>query len=102
MYTMHAYSAVIINECIHLYLPISSGRHHYEQALKVRQLIYDDFKSLFQDKVDVLLTPVSLGPPPMQKVVEDMGPVESSVHDTFTVPVNLAGIIKNFHRKRVM
>ena len=41
--------------------------------------------------MDVLLTPVSLGPPPSHRAMEDLGPVESSVHDTFTVPVNLAG-----------
>ena len=69
-----------------------SGRHHYEQALKVRQLIYDDFQTLFDsDGVDVLLTPASLGPPPSNRVMEDLGPVESSVHDAFTMPVNLAG-----------
>ena len=74
----------------------ASGRHHYEKALRVRQMIHNDFKSVFSDNsadsADVLLTPVTLSSAPCQRSMKNMGPVESSIYDTYTVPVNLSGI----------
>lgn len=75
---------------------IFSGRHHYEKALQIRRLIYNDFKTLFDkdDKrsVDIILTPISLGPAPSRYVMEELGPIASCIHDTYTVPVNLVGM----------
>ena len=72
-----------------------SGRHHYDKALQVRQLIHSDFKSVFSSEnsksVDVLLTPVTLGSAPYHSAMRKMGPVNSSIYDTYTVPVNLSG-----------
>ena len=64
----------------------------------MRRMIYDDFKSVLCDKsfpgsTDVLLTPVTLGSAPCQSTMRNMGPVESSVYDTYTAPVNLSGIV---------
>ena len=81
-------------------LSFPSGRQYYEQALRVRQLITDDFQKVFSTSslsstcspsVDVILTPVSLGPAPLRSEMEKLGPVESSVYDTFSAPVNLSG-----------
>ncbi len=60
-------------------------------------MIHSDFESVFQEdtqtSVDVLLTPVTLSSAPYQSTMRDMGPVESSIYDTYTVPVNLSGIV---------
>lgn len=37
---------------------------YYEQALKIRRLIADEFFRAFQSKVDVILAPVTSGDPP--------------------------------------
>lgn len=74
-----------------------SGRHHYEQALKVRRLILNDFQSLFdnnnENTINVLLMPVSLGAAPTSEYMRELGPVESCVYDSFTVPANLTGTV---------
>lgn len=43
------------------------------------------------DPVDVLITPVSLGAPPTRNSMEELGPVEAYILNTFLSPVNLAG-----------
>ena len=71
-------------------------REHYdeyfEQALKVRRLITEDFKSSFE-KVDLLLTPVTLTDAPSFKEFSSSdNRTQTAKNDYCTQPVNLAGI----------
>ena len=71
---------------------LSSGYYdsYYNQALKVRRLIKDDFINAFND-VDIILTPTS--PSPAFKIGEKTkDPVNMYLSDIFTVPMSLAGI----------
>ena len=71
---------------------LSSGYYdsYYNQALKVRRLIRNDFTNAFKE-VDVLLTPTS--PSPAFKIGEkNKNPVNMYLSDIFTVPMSLAGI----------
>ena len=70
------------------------GRDYYQQAVRLRRLIHSDFQRAFlpPQGVDIILTPVSLGPAPTRKHAEQLGPVRSSVYDWYTVPVSLAGV----------
>lgn len=71
---------------------LSSGYYdqYYNRACKVRQLIREDFKKVFE-KVDALIAPVSPTIPwKFGEKVED--PVSMYLSDVFTVTANLAGI----------
>ena len=71
---------------------LSSGYYdsYYNQALKVRRLIKNDFINAFND-VDIILTPTS--PSPAFKIGEKTkDPVNMYLSDIFTVPMSLAGI----------
>ena len=71
---------------------LSSGYYdsYYNQALKVRRLIKDEFIKAFND-VDIILTPTS--PSPAFKIGEKTkDPVNMYLSDVFTVPMSLAGI----------
>lgn len=71
---------------------LSSGYYdsYYNQALKVRRLIKNDFVKAFND-VDIILTPTS--PSPAFKIGEKTkDPVNMYLSDIFTVPMSLAGI----------
>ena len=57
----------------------------------MRRLIYEDFKAAFDGKVDILLSPTTIGPAPPRGKFLSLGPVESNVYDTFTTPVSLSG-----------
>lgn len=82
-----------------------SGRHHYEKALRTRRLIYNDFQSVFvgpsssDPLANVILTPVTLGSAPRQSQMREMGPVQSSVYDSYIAPVNLAGMCTSVYKK---
>lgn len=58
----------------------SSAEHHdfYMNALKVRRLIAHDYSEAFK-KVDVLLTPVSIGDPPLIENVNGGNRTSSSL-----------------------
>jgi aspartyl-tRNA(Asn)/glutamyl-tRNA(Gln) amidotransferase subunit A len=63
---------------------------YYNQALKVRRLIHNDFDSAFQ-QVDVLIGPTS--PTPAFKLGERMAdPLTMYLSDIYTITANLAGI----------
>ena len=71
-------------------------REHYseyfEQALKVRRLITEDFKTSFA-QVDLLLTPVTLSDAPRFKQFSSSdNRTQTAKNDYCTQPVNLAGL----------
>ncbi len=71
---------------------LSAGYYdaYYKQAQKVRTLIQQDFKEVF-NQVDVLITPVA--PHPAFKLGEKMSdPLSMYLEDVFTVPINVAGV----------
>jgi aspartyl-tRNA(Asn)/glutamyl-tRNA(Gln) amidotransferase subunit A len=73
---------------------LSSGYYdaYYLKASKVRNLIRQDFLSVFdKEKVDVILGPTS--PTPAFRIGERIeNPLEMYLSDVFTIPANLAGI----------
>jgi aspartyl-tRNA(Asn)/glutamyl-tRNA(Gln) amidotransferase subunit A len=73
---------------------LSSGYYdaYYLKASKVRNLIRQDFLSVFdKEKVDVILGPTS--PTPAFRLGERIeNPLEMYLSDVFTIPANLAGI----------
>lgn len=71
---------------------LSSGYYdaYYAKAQKVRRLIADDFKKVFEE-VDVLLAPAT--PTRAFKIGEKTeDPLSMYLSDIFTIPANLAGI----------
>ncbi|TVR64392.1 MAG: Asp-tRNA(Asn)/Glu-tRNA(Gln) amidotransferase subunit GatA [Gemmatimonadales bacterium] len=72
---------------------LSAGYHdqYYGRAQRVRALIARDFRRVWADGVDVLLTPTSPTPAfPLGERSDD--PVSMYLSDIFTVTANLAGI----------
>lgn len=70
---------------------------YFEKALRVRRLISDDFRNVFDDdereKVDVLLTPTTLTDAPIyQDFVKSTNRDQCAVQDFCTQPANMAGI----------
>jgi len=71
---------------------LSSGYYdaYYLKALKVRNLIRDDFKKAFE-KCDCIMTPVS--PTTAFKIGEKMDdPLKMYLSDVYTISANLAGV----------
>ena len=71
---------------------LSTGYYdaYYGKALKVRDLIQDDFERAFKN-VDVIVMPTT--PSPAFKIGEKINdPVQMYLSDIFTVPANIAGI----------
>ncbi len=71
---------------------LSAGYYdaYYLKATKIRTLIKKDFEKAFKT-VDVIIAPVS--PTPPFKIGEKANdPLQMYLADTFTVPVNLAGV----------
>lgn len=71
---------------------LSSGYYdaYYKKAQKVRTLIIEDFKNVFND-VDVVMGPVA--PTPAFKLGEKVDdPLAMYLADVFTIPASAAGI----------
>ncbi|MFW6237889.1 MAG: Asp-tRNA(Asn)/Glu-tRNA(Gln) amidotransferase subunit GatA [Bacillota bacterium] len=70
---------------------LSSGYYDdfYLKAQKVRTLIMEDYRELFEE-YDVLITPTT--PTTAFKIGEKKDPLEMYHADIFTVPINIAGI----------
>ncbi|TAE27284.1 MAG: Asp-tRNA(Asn)/Glu-tRNA(Gln) amidotransferase subunit GatA [Candidatus Kapaibacterium sp.] len=71
---------------------LSSGYYdaYYTKALKVRRLIYNDYKAMFAE-ADVFLMPAT--PTPPFKLGEKLAdPLAMYLEDIFTVSANLAGV----------
>lgn len=72
--------------------------HYFENALRVRRLIADDFTRVFNgqstdDNVDILLTPTTLSDAPLYKdFVTQSNRDQCAVQDFCTQPANMAGI----------
>lgn len=72
---------------------LSSGYYdaYYAKAQKVRRLILDDFKKVFDDGIDAIVTPVT--PTTAFAIGEKKDdPLSMYLSDIFTIPVNLAGL----------
>lgn len=71
---------------------LSAGYYeaYYKKAQKIRSLVVSDFKKVFQDKIDVILTPTT--PTTAFPLGQKMDVVSSYLNDIFTVPTSLAGL----------
>ncbi|GFT02022.1 glutamyl-tRNA(Gln) amidotransferase subunit A, mitochondrial [Nephila pilipes] len=66
---------------------------YFLQAAKVRRLISNDFESVFNNGIDLLLTPVTLSEPvPYSKWILTDNREHNAIDDFCTQPVNLAGL----------
>ena len=70
---------------------LSAGYYdaYYRKAQRIRNLILNDFKKVFEN-VDILLTPTT--PSSAFEVGAKMDPVNMYMNDIFTVPASLAGL----------
>lgn len=68
--------------------------NYYIRAMKVRRMIFNDFKQVFEkDGIDVLLTPTTLTDAPLyREFVTKSNRDQCALNDLFTTPANLAGI----------
>jgi len=65
---------------------------YFKQALKIRRLIMNDYIEAWS-KVDVLLTPVTLSPPPLFSEFSNVdNRTQTATQDFCTQPMNLAGV----------
>ena len=69
--------------------------YHFQQALKVRRLITDDFQKVFNSGVDVLLTPTTISDAIRYRDFASVDHREQNEkQDVMTQPVNMAGKCK--------
>lgn len=72
---------------------LSSGYYdaYYKKALRVRNLIAQDFKDAFT-KVDAILTPAVPNAAFPLSQTKSLDPIKMYLNDVFTIPANLAGL----------
>ncbi len=64
---------------------------YYDKALRVRQLLIDEYKEILKD-VDAIIHPTMPIPPPKFDEVKDLSPLDVYNMDLLTVGANLAGL----------
>ena len=72
-------------------LTSSNYENYYKKALRVRNLIVQDFKNAFT-KIDAILTPSAPNPAFSLIETKNPDPVKMYLNDVFTIPTNLAGL----------
>ena len=73
-------------------IPCRNYQKYYIKAQKVRRLIADDFRHVFNAGIDVLLTPTVLGDAPRFSWFSKAdNRTRTQEQDVFTQPVNMAG-----------
>ena len=66
---------------------------YYDKALRVRRLIANDFQNVFDEGVDVLLTPATVATAPRySNFISKSNEAQCIQHDVYTQPANLAGV----------
>ncbi|KAK9293660.1 hypothetical protein QLX08_011457 [Tetragonisca angustula] len=66
---------------------------YYVKAMKIRRLISDDFNTVWNNNIDLLLTPTTLtGAPKYNDFISMDNQAQCSVQDYCTQPANMAGI----------
>ncbi|EMR11312.1 hypothetical protein PNEG_00341 [Pneumocystis murina B123] len=82
----------------------SIHNNYFERAQKIRRLIQNDFNNVFnsfkkyskttqENKVDILITPSTIGSAPLiENVVEEISLLHLYLSDFFTISANLSGI----------
>ncbi|CAJ0574034.1 unnamed protein product, partial [Mesorhabditis spiculigera] len=73
------------------YFDVINRREYFERALKVRRLIANEIYKVF-DEVDLLLTPVAQGAPPLFSHLHAGNFSRESTDDFYTQSVNMAGV----------
>ncbi|MDR1391184.1 MAG: Asp-tRNA(Asn)/Glu-tRNA(Gln) amidotransferase subunit GatA [Holosporales bacterium] len=73
---------------------LSAGYHdaYYTKALKIQQMIKDDFKDNAFSKIDLILCPTTPNTAFGVEESSKMSPVEMYLNDVFTVNANIAGL----------
>lgn len=67
--------------------------HFFVKAQKVRRLISNDFRRVFESGVNILLTPTTLSDAPTHRwFTSQDNRLRSEQQDVFTQPVNMAGV----------
>ncbi|CDW58885.1 Amidase domain containing protein [Trichuris trichiura] len=71
-------------------------KHFYEKAARIRRLVTEEYKRVYNAGVDVLLLPVTKGDAPLYShyVAEDVQYTRERQDDFFTQPANLAGTVQ--------
>ncbi|XP_050302273.1 glutamyl-tRNA(Gln) amidotransferase subunit A, mitochondrial [Anthonomus grandis grandis] len=90
----HAFNEVVRNRILtgNYFLLARNYEKHFNQALKVRRLISDDFHNVWE-KVQILLTPTTLTTAPKyQDFVQKTNRDQCALQDYCTQPANMAGV----------
>lgn len=65
---------------------------YFKKALRLRRLIHDDFKDVYNSGIDLLLTPTTLSVAPLYSLFSQAdNRTRTAEQDVFTQPINIAG-----------
>lgn len=80
---------VIGNAVLAQVLPLAEDP--YRAALHIRADLLAAFDAVFA-KVDILVAPVTITPPPTAEAAKEMTAVETYMNDMLTIPISMAGL----------